>query len=334
MLTITGIAQQRERLVRMGRQDHLVEALCLTTTRLDQHVIRVARDGIDRRAQPQPTGERPDQRLHVPSGAPTDRPPGRPTPERQHAVIVEELHQETCGKTPHLARRGRPHRRRLRHDQPLDERPRETMTLQPVSKRDVLGTIAKQLSSGTVEPSEIGDHPVKPRGQEMRALCEQATRRRTAVLEIPHPIADAETHRRPLPADTQPLEQPLEVRIVAVIEHNEPGVDLMRLVRRVDADRIRVPARIAIRLKHGDVMRPLEQMGHHQPRDAGTNHSNPHLSDHLSSRRARPTLAEQAQRGRSVPVRSGSATPVRGTQRAEQGGAVRAASRWRVDAEG
>ena len=145
VLTITGVAQQRQRLIRVGRQDDLVEALCLTTTRLDQHVIRVARDGIDRRAQPQPIGERPDQRLHVPSRAPADRPPARPTAERQHAVIVEELHQETGGKAPHLARRGRPHRRRLRHDQPLDERPRETMTLQPVSKRDVLGTIAKQL---------------------------------------------------------------------------------------------------------------------------------------------------------------------------------------------
>ena len=151
VLTIAGIAQQRQRLIRMGRQDDLVEALCLTTTRLDQHVIRVARDGIDRRAQPQPLGEGPDQRLDVPSGAPTDRPPGRPVPERQHAVIVEELHQETGGKAPHLARRGRPHRRRLRHDQPLDERPREMVTLQPLSKRDVLGTIAEQLS----EPARL-----------------------------------------------------------------------------------------------------------------------------------------------------------------------------------
>ena len=208
------------------------------------------------------------------------------------------------------------------------------MTLQPLSKRDVLGTIAKQLSSGTVEPSEIGDHPVKPRGQEMRALCEQATRRRTAVLEIPHPVADAETHRRSLPADTQPLEQPLEVRIVAVVEHDEPGVDLMRLVRRVDADRVRVPARIAICLEHGDVMRPVQQMRHHQPRDAGTNHSNPHLSDHPSSNRARRTLAERPSEGAQCLSASGSATPARGTQRAEQDGAVRAVSRRRVDAEG
>ena len=99
----------------------------------------------------------------------------------------------------------------------------------------------------------------------MRALCEQATGRRTAVLEIPHPIADAETHRRSLPADPKALEQPLEVRIVAVVEHDEPGVDLMRLVRRVDADRVRVPARIVICLEHGDVMRPPKQMRHHQP---------------------------------------------------------------------
>jgi hypothetical protein len=61
------------------------------------------------------------------------------------------------------------------------------MTLQPVSKRDVLGTIAKQLPASAVEPGEISDHAMKPRGQQVRALCEQATRRRTAVLEIPIP---------------------------------------------------------------------------------------------------------------------------------------------------
>ena len=296
-------------------------------------MIRVTRDGIDRRAQPQPIGERPDQRLDVPRRSPANRPPARPTPERQHAVVVEELHQETRGKAPHLARRGRPHCRRLRHDQSLDERPRETMTLQPVSKRDVLGTIAKQLSSGAVEPTQIGDHAMKPRGQEVRALGEQAIRRRTAVLEIPHPVADAETHRRSLRADAEPLEQPLEVRIVAVIEDDEPGVDLMRLVRGVDADRVRVPARVVIRLEHRDVMRPVQQMRHHQAGDPGTYHSNPHLSDHPSSNRARRTLAERPSEGAECLSASGWATPARLTQRAEQDGAVRAVSRWWVDAE-
>ena len=134
--------------------------------------------------------------------------------------------------------------------------------------------------------------------------------------------------------DPQALEQPLEVRVVAVVEDDEAGVDLVRLVRRVDADRVRVAARVAVRLEHGDVVRPVQQMRHHQPGDPGTNHSDPHLSDHPSSNRARRTLAERPSEGAQCLSASGWATPARGTQRAEQDGAVRAVSRWRVDAEG
>ena len=66
MLTVTGIGKQRQRLVGMCRQDHLIEALCLATTRRHhRYMIRVTRDRIDRRAEPQPLARRTRQRLHV-----------------------------------------------------------------------------------------------------------------------------------------------------------------------------------------------------------------------------------------------------------------------------
>jgi len=173
----------------MGCQHHLVKPLSLATARLDEHVIGVARDRIDRRAQPQPRAERSRQRFHIPSGPPANRPPARPTAEREHAVVIEELHHKARRKAPHLTGIGRPHRRGLWDDQPL------------------------------------------------------------------------------------------EILVVEVIEDDEPRVDVMRLVRSVHPDRVRMPARIGIRLEHGDVMCSVQQVRHHQPRDPGTNHSNPHLND-------------------------------------------------------
>ena len=157
------------------------------------------------------------------------------------------------------------------------------MTLEPISKREIACTIAKQLSGRAIEPSEISDHAVKRRGEKVRPLGEQAIRRRAAVLEVPDPVAHAEAHRRSLHIDSQAVEQPLEVGVVAVIEDDEPSVDLMGLVGGVDADRVRVPARVGICLEHSDVVRSVQQMGHDEARDTGTHHSDSHLSEHSAS---------------------------------------------------
>jgi hypothetical protein len=48
--------------------------------------------------------------------------------------MIKELCQEARREAPHLAGISRPHRRRLRDDQPLDESPGEAMTFQPISE--------------------------------------------------------------------------------------------------------------------------------------------------------------------------------------------------------
>ena len=111
-------------------------------------------------------------------------------------MVVEELRQEAGGEGPHLAGIGRPHRGSLGDDQSFDERAGEAVMLEPISEREIASAIAEQLSCSVVEPTEIGDHPVKPRGDQVRPFGEQAVWRRAAVLEVADPIADAEAHRR------------------------------------------------------------------------------------------------------------------------------------------
>ena len=59
---------------------------------------------------------------------------------------------------------------------------------------------------------------------------------------------------RRLRRDAELGEQPREVGVVAVVHHDEAGVDVMGLVRGVDADRVRVPARVGAGLVDDDLV--------------------------------------------------------------------------------
>ena len=66
--------------------------------------------------------------------------------------------------------------------------------------------------------------------------------------------------------------------IVAVVEDDEAGVDVQRLVGGVDADRVGVPAGVVAGLEHGDLVVAVQQMRHHQARHAGADDRDPHRS--------------------------------------------------------
>ena len=152
--------------------------LGLAATWGDEHVVGLAPDGPHRGAQAQAPREAAQQRLDVPGRAAADGPPARPVPEREHAVVVEELDQEAGGEVPHLPRVGRPHRRRLRHDQALDERPARSRCCSSHCPSDgpsvARPPVPQQFTGGAVEAGQVGDHAVKPRGDQMRPLGEQA----------------------------------------------------------------------------------------------------------------------------------------------------------------
>ena len=65
--------------------------------------------------------------------------------------------------------------------------------------------------------------------------------------------------------DAELAEQPLEVRVVAVVEDDEAGVDVYAAASALDADRVRVAAGVGVRLEHGDVVRRLEHVGATSP---------------------------------------------------------------------
>ena len=134
------------------------------------------------------------------------------------------------------------------------------MVLEPLAERGTVGVALaflrapEQVPGGAIESRHVGDHPVKPGRHDVRALGEQPVRGCPAVLEVADAVADAERHRRRLPRDTQVRQQALEVGVVAVVEDDEPGVDMVRLIGGVDPDRVRVSARVSAGFEHRDLV--------------------------------------------------------------------------------
>ncbi len=191
-------------------------------------------------------------------------------------MVLEELCQEARREVPALVGVRRPHRGDLRHDQALDELARETVVLQPLSEARVVLAFFDQGPRMPVEAREVGDHAVKPGRDQMRALGEQAVGGGARVLEVPADIAHAEAHARRLPGDAEVLQQPLEVRVVAVIEDDETGVHVQRLVCSVDPHGVGVAAGVLARLEDRDLVMLVEQIGDHQTGDACADDCDPH----------------------------------------------------------
>ena len=102
----------------------------------------------------------------------------------------------------------------------------------------------------------------------LRAAGEQAVRRGAAVLEAV-PVADGEAHARRLGGHADGRQQSPEVRVGAVVEDDEAGVDVVRLVGRVHPDRIGVAAGVVVRLEERDVVVLVQEMRAGQAGDPG-----------------------------------------------------------------
>ncbi len=142
----------------------------------------------------------------------------------------------------------------------------------------------EQSGEGAVEAQQVDDHPLEARAGDVARLAEQAARR-AAVLEVVVLALDREAHVRRLARDAEAVEQARERRVVAVVHHDEAGVDVMRLVRGIDADRVRVPAGVGVRLVDDDLVLAVQQVRGDEPRHAGADDRDPHAAARLSCAR-------------------------------------------------
>ena len=270
------IGQQRERLVGVGGDHHLVELLGGLAVGHDVDVRGVAGHGDDRRADADAVGEGGGERLDVARGAARDRRPLRAPGERQHPVVGEELRRGSAPGTTTSAR-GRPTTPRRPGARAGGRRTSARSPRRPGRRAASDRRRGRRAAArGAVEAHVVGHHRQEARPGEVRRLGEQAAEAARGVLEVLGLGADREAHVGRLARDRELVEQRLEARVVAVVEDDEAGVDVPGRIVGVDPDRVRVPADVVARLVDDDLVLGVQEMGGGQPRDARSDDGDPH----------------------------------------------------------
>jgi hypothetical protein len=191
-------------------------------------------------------------------------------------VVAEELGEQAGGESAQVARVGRPHRRGLRHDQPLHELARVAPLVEEVEQRGAGPVQPDQRRRLAVESKEVAHHPVKRRPHQARAAREKSVRGGAVVLELAPAVADREAHRGRLRGHAEALEQPLEAPVVALVEDDEAGVDVMELALGLHLDRRGVAARALGGLEHGDLVPRVQEVRAGEAGDARPDDGDPH----------------------------------------------------------
>ncbi len=256
---VRGVEQHAQRLVRVAGKEHVVEALAGPAARLDDHAVAKAQDLVDRGAQQDAIAERRHQFLHVARRAAAHHAPHRPVVHGEHAVVMQEADEELRGEAEHALGIGRPDRGTHRDQVVLDEAAAVLVRRQVIAQRHPRRVLREQRGCLAVEAQDFQHHAVEGRPQQVAALREQPVDRGAVVLQSGVRVAHGEAHGALLPLHAQLFEQRDEVRVRAVVVHDETRVDPVRLAFELDAVRVRVAAHVVTCLEHGDRMPGLVQ---------------------------------------------------------------------------
>ena len=144
----------------------------------------------------------------------------------QQPVVVHEPAVGGGGELEERVGVGRPDRRAERDEEVVAEAAGVAAPLDELGQGDrLVGVVGDQTARGAVEPHDVDQHPAERRPQQVGSLGEQRVEVRAPVLEASLLAAHREAHLARLARDPEPVEQADEVRVVPVVEDDEPGVD-------------------------------------------------------------------------------------------------------------
>ena len=115
------VTQESESLIAVGRDDDVIEPLGPAPGDVELDLMVAANDLLDRRSGAQPRAQRPNDRIHISSGAAGDGAPRQRTSQAKEPVVVEEPGERLGGVASERRRIGRPDRRAERDEVPVDE---------------------------------------------------------------------------------------------------------------------------------------------------------------------------------------------------------------------
>ncbi len=275
-LGLGRVGDHRERLVRMRGNHDFVEELGIAPVGFDRNTAaRQALDAAHARAQAKRVAQLASDRVHIRTRAADDRPPLRPSPQLELAVVLQELGEERDREVPHGGRIGRPHGRDLGHDDPLHEPVRVAHIAHELADRRA-SAAADRLPGVAVEANLIAKHAEESRAQKVPRLSEEPASR-TREFERTVRRRNRKSHRCRSCFNAQVTQEILEVWVIPLVEDDETGVNPVLSARAVGyADRVRVSARTVIALVHDQVVISSEEVSGCEACNASANDSDSH----------------------------------------------------------
>ena len=200
--------------------------------------------------------------------------PRRLRTQREQAMVVEEADERERGKRSDRVERGRPDGRRHGKEIPMGETLTETVGLEKVAQRLAFRIRrTEQRRRFPIEAHDLAEQGQVRRSHQVPPLREESVGAATAVLEPAPSARHGEGHVRVAGGHTEFPEQPHEVRIGAVVVHQEAGVERNGAVRAFDHHRVGVAAQSSTPSRRGvrggggsrNARRPSRKCPHRSP---------------------------------------------------------------------
>ena len=232
-------------------------------------------------------GELLGRALDVGAGTAHHRAPVRRTLHLQRAVVLEEGEQRPRRVRERGRRGARPHARHERHHEVTDEVVGVAPGAQELAQghEPAVGRVGRRQEPprGTVETLHLHQHAQKAPIHHIAGLGEHTTESaRPRVLE-PTPLAPhRHAHVGGLRLHLQLGEEPEQIRVGAVVVHDEPGVDRDHaVVGREHVVGVRVAPETVLGLVERHVALPLQQVRGSEARHSRADHRDtPTFHDH------------------------------------------------------
>ena len=193
-------------------------------------------------------------------------------------MVVAEADHRADGEPQHLVGGAGPDAADHRQEVPVAERRVEAVSIQEVADGlGQLGLFAAHRDAGgqLVEAHQVGQHAQEARAQQVAALGEHGVQVAAAPLQAVLPHLHREGHVRRGRLHLQFTEQAHQVRIRAVVEHQETGVDAVGdgAIRagQGHVDRVGVAAEVVTSFEQRDLRLRGQAVGRGQPGNARAN---------------------------------------------------------------
>ena len=186
-----------------------------------------------------------------------------------------------AGELGERRRIGRPHGRTERDEVEIDELARVLAVREHLGERGRVVGRLQELVGRVVEADNVAHHSPDRRTHDVAAVGEPTVGRRRPVGHAERrrawiAVGHGEAHRRVDRLHAQLGEQRHEVRVRAVVVHDETRVDAQHAGRGIlDVDRVDVTPQTIVRLEQHDVVLRSEHMSARQPGDPRTDDRDP-----------------------------------------------------------